>query len=89
MKCKFVFIFLAIILLWFSGLGYIVSSQVASAVNTADSWRWGMRVTPMLGFVIVLLISLFLKDPQRGQSEGAKVVQTTSWIADLKALCCQ
>ena len=66
----------------FSGLGYIMSSQVALATG---SWRWGLRVTPGFGYLCVLLIVLVLKDPQRGQSEGINM-RTTSWWSDLKYL---
>ena len=36
-----------------SGLGYIVGSETAKAMG---SWHWGLRVTPCLGVVAVLLI---------------------------------
>ena len=37
----------------------------------ANDWRWGLRVTPVLGVVAVLAIVFILEDPPRGQSEGA------------------
>ncbi|XP_057372887.1 protein spinster-like [Daphnia carinata] len=63
-----------------SGLGYIIFAEVATA---ADDWRWGLRVTPVFGFITVVLILLFLQDPPRGQSEGSRM-KTTSWMNDLK-----
>lgn len=67
----------------FSGLGYIVGSETAAL---AGSWQWGLRVTPALGFIAVLLIVLVLRDPERGQSEGSEHMQPTSWSEDLKDL---
>jgi hypothetical protein len=46
-----------------SGLGYIVGSTVAHA--TGD-WRWGLRVTPCLNIVALVLMAIFLVDPKRG-----------------------
>ncbi|KAI9560815.1 hypothetical protein GHT06_011767 [Daphnia sinensis] len=63
-----------------SGLGYIIFAEVATA---AGDWRWGLRVTPVFGFITVVLILLFLQDPPRGQSEGSRM-KTTSWMDDLK-----
>ena len=47
--------------------------------------RWGLRITPIAGFVSVLLIIFFLRDPPRGESEGSKL-KATSWLEDLKYL---
>lgn len=61
---------------------YIVGSETAKALG---SWRWALRVTPALGlFAVVLLV--FLKEPQRGQSEGSHNMAVTSYREDLKAL---
>ncbi|XP_017839195.1 protein spinster isoform X2 [Drosophila busckii] len=65
-----------------SGLGYIVGSKTA---HFANNWRWALRVTPVLGIAAVVLI-LMLKDPKRGQSEGATNVVATSYCEDIKDL---
>ncbi|XP_031353210.1 protein spinster isoform X3 [Photinus pyralis] len=64
-----------------SGLGYIVGSETAKALG---AWQWGLRVTPILGAVAVVLIMFVLKDPDRGESEGAHHLCTTSWVEDIK-----
>lgn len=51
-----------------SGMGYIVGSNVASALN---DWRWALRVTPPLGFICIILLILVVKEPKRGGAEGA------------------
>ena len=51
-----------------TGLGYIVGSEVASV---ASDWRWGLRVTPFLGILAIIGLVFFLRDPPRGESEGA------------------
>ncbi|XP_055687110.1 protein spinster isoform X2 [Lutzomyia longipalpis] len=63
-----------------SGLGYIIGSEMASLMG---SWRWALRVTPILGAIAVVLIWLF-KEPQRGQSEGSHNLAVTSYREDLK-----
>merc|ERR1719461_1458753 len=65
-----------------TGLGYIVGSEVATAT---DDWRWGLRVTPIMGAVAVLLIIFLLVDPERGAADGSRL-KPTSPISDLKAL---
>ncbi|XP_076269936.1 lysolipid transporter protein spinster isoform X2 [Rhynchophorus ferrugineus] len=64
-----------------SGLGYIVGSETA---KMAGSWHWALRVTPGLGVIAVVLIVFFLKEPERGASEGSGHMESTSWIEDLK-----
>lgn len=66
-----------------SGLGYIVGSKAAEA---AGAWQWALRVTPVLGVVAVILISIVLFDPPRGHSEGTHQLQATSWSQDISAL---
>ncbi|XP_006819050.1 protein spinster homolog 1-like [Saccoglossus kowalevskii] len=66
-----------------SGLGYVVGSEVAHA---AGSWQWGLRITPVLGVVSLILIVGVLKEPQRGQSDTGHTVRATSYLQDLKAL---
>jgi hypothetical protein len=76
--CLFIYVFI-----FCSGLGYIVGSGTA---NLCGSWRWGLRVTPIMGIVAVLLISFVMHDPVRGMNEGSQLRPTT-WINDLKELC--
>jgi len=46
------------------------------------SWNWGLRVTPILSMISVLLIALAMRDPPRGLSEGSRLV-STSWQKDI------
>lgn len=62
---------------------YIVGSETASAF---DSWRYALRVTPVLGVIAVGLL-FFCIEPQRGQSEGSHNMVATSYTQDLQALC--
>lgn len=66
-----------------TGLGYIVGAEVA---DHAADWRWGLRVTPFLGVVALVLILFFLVDPPRGESEGAHLAPAVNPKTDLKAL---
>lgn len=50
-----------------SGLGFLVGNL---ALNLGD-WRWICRITPAIGLVATLLL-FFLKEPVRGQSDGAR-----------------
>ncbi|CAH2980901.1 unnamed protein product [Chilo suppressalis] len=65
-----------------SGMGYIVGS-VAGGV--AGDWRWGLRVTPVLGAVAVALVALAMKDPERGAAEDSHMT-ATSYSDDLRSL---
>ncbi|XP_025194819.1 protein spinster isoform X1 [Melanaphis sacchari] len=67
-----------------SGLGYIVGSETARVLG---SWHWGLRVTPALGMLAVLLIMFVMEEPERGQSEGYSHLTTTSWSEDINLLC--
>lgn len=51
-----------------SGLGYIVGSNIAAYFN---DWRWALRFTPPLGFVCVILLIFFVREPKRGGAEGS------------------
>ena len=42
----------------------MVGSTVASL--TGD-WRWGLRVTPILNLVALILMVVFMVDPERGK----------------------
>ncbi|XP_057372609.1 protein spinster-like [Daphnia carinata] len=65
-----------------SGLGFIVGAAMASAFG---SWQWGLRVTPFLGLIAVLLIIFIVQEPPRGEAEGSKLSATSYWD-DLKYL---
>jgi len=66
-----------------SGLGYIVGSETAKLFG---SWQWGLRATPVLGILAVVLILLVLTDPPRGESEGHGDLQANSYSEDLSYL---
>lgn len=68
-----------------SGLGYIIGAQTAQLLG---SWRWALRVTPVLGALAIVLIYL-TKDPERGESEGTHNMEVTSYKEDLKGLLIQ
>lgn len=65
-----------------SGLGYMVGSYVSL---WAGSWQWGVRVTPFIGIVCVMLIVFLLEEPVRGESEHAHL-RKSSFIEDVKYL---
>ncbi|KAF1748922.1 hypothetical protein GCK72_025389 [Caenorhabditis remanei] len=70
-----------------SGLGYIISSNVAEATG---SWQWGVRVTGAAGVIALLALIFLVYEPERGAAdklEGKTAVrQTTSYLKDLKIL---
>jgi len=66
-----------------SGLGYVVGSETA---QLAGDWRYGLRVTPVLGLVAVILILFYMMDPPRGESEGHGDLKATTYTEDLRAL---
>lgn len=52
------------------------------------SWHWSLRLTPALGVASVILILCFLKEPQRGESEGTQTnASHRTWTEDLWLLC--
>jgi Na+/melibiose symporter-like transporter len=62
----------------------IISTGVASCFG---DWRWGLRVTPFMGLVSILLIIFFMIDPERGLSDGAQTMAPSeSWKTDVKEL---
>lgn len=76
-----------------SGLGYIVGTEVAAVFD--HQWQWGLRVTPIIGAVCVLMCIFVVHEPKRGAIErgenphsvsASDVHNTTSWWADLKYL---
>ena len=51
--------------------------------EVTGDWKWGLRITPILSFGSLALVILFLKDPPRGESEGANLAANTSWKKDV------
>ncbi|CAJ0950233.1 unnamed protein product, partial [Mesorhabditis belari] len=51
-----------------SGIGYMVGSQLARQLG---GWQWGMRLTPLFGVASVILIVLFVFEPERGLNESS------------------
>ncbi|KAJ8681342.1 hypothetical protein QAD02_017129 [Eretmocerus hayati] len=66
-----------------SGLGYIIGGETA---RLTGCWRWGLRITPILGIVAIVLIILLVRDPARGEKEGGAHLSITSWSDDVHAL---
>lgn len=70
----------------YSGLGYIIGAEVTNLLSDShgsEAWRWGLRVTPVMGFLALFLILCFLQEPPRGESEGGQHLQSTSFLEDL------
>ncbi|XP_072325267.1 protein spinster homolog 1-like isoform X2 [Scyliorhinus torazame] len=69
-----------------SGLGYMLGSGV---MKLSGDWHWSMRVTPCVGFLVLLFLIFFVPDPPRGASEDHtdSPSSRTSWREDLKCLC--
>ncbi len=67
-----------------SGLGYVVGAETAKLAG--GDWRWGLRVTPILGLLAVFLILCCMVDPPRGESEGHGDLKATSYAKDLRSL---
>ncbi|VDK65437.1 unnamed protein product, partial [Anisakis simplex] len=73
-----------------SGVGYMVGSTLASAFG---GWEWGVRFTPILGVVCLILIIFIIEEPKRGQAELAinqkseTSLVSTSYLKDMSALC--
>ncbi|EPB70531.1 transporter, major facilitator family protein [Ancylostoma ceylanicum] len=71
-----------------SGLGFIVGSNVAALTG---HWTWGVRVTAIFGILCLVMIIVFIEEPERGGAErlkgeiAAAVVNTSYWD-DIKAL---
>ncbi|XP_042858688.1 protein spinster-like [Penaeus japonicus] len=69
-----------------SGLGYIIGAEVTNLMegtHGSEAWRWGLRVTPVMGFLALFLILFCLQEPPRGESEGGQHLQSTSFLEDL------
>lgn len=48
-------------------------------------WKWGLRVTPALGVIAILLLFI-IRDPARGEKEGGSHISSSSWLGDVKAI---
>ncbi|KAG0698160.1 Protein spinster [Chionoecetes opilio] len=72
------------------GLGYIVGAEVTEIAKVSatdfEAWRWGLRVTPVMGLLALVLILLLVRDPPRGSSEGGQHLQSTSFTSDIAYL---
>lgn len=68
---------------YFSGLGYITGGETA---RVTSQWQWGLRVTPALGIVAILLLLFVVRDPIRGEREGGVHLTSTAWSYDIKEL---
>ena len=66
-----------------SGLGFVVGGEMA---RTLGHWSWGLRLTPILGLVGIILILFIVVDPPRGESEYYEELKTSSYRDDLKSL---
>ncbi|XP_014259012.1 protein spinster isoform X3 [Cimex lectularius] len=66
-----------------SGLGYITG---ASGYSLFGNWRFGLRFTPCLGLIAVLLIIFVMSDPPRGEIEGRGSLQAGNYYKDVKSL---
>uniref|UniRef100_A0A1I7XIX2 MFS domain-containing protein n=1 Tax=Heterorhabditis bacteriophora TaxID=37862 RepID=A0A1I7XIX2_HETBA len=71
-----------------SGMGFMVGSTIASLFG---AWQWGVRITAILGVICLMLIIVFIEEPERGKAEREKgeitaEIVATSYLEDLKAL---
>lgn len=67
-----------------SGLGYIIGDQVVALIG---EWQWALRITPVLGFISVLVTLVYVKDPPRGEADGGVTFEHSTLTADLLDLC--
>ena len=65
-------------------MGYVVGAK--TTLLAGGDWRWGLRVTPILGTVAVFLILFLMTDPPRGESEGHGELKPTTYAQDIKCL---
>lgn len=80
---RFAHIFCTRILCGFSGLGYITGGETA---RITGHWQWGLRITPVLGVIAILLLLTVVKNPVRGEREGGVHLTSTTWWHDIKQL---
>ena len=60
-------------------------SCIPGTYRAAEDWRWGLRVTPIMGALAVFLIIFLMTDPERGAADGSRL-KPTSPVSDVKAL---
>ncbi|KAI1729537.1 major facilitator superfamily domain-containing protein [Ditylenchus destructor] len=65
-----------------SGLGYIVG---ASVTYWTGYWQWGLRVTPIIGIIFLIIIVFAFEDPVRGHADHAHL-RKTSYKEDVLSL---
>ncbi|KYN05586.1 PREDICTED: protein spinster isoform X1 [Cyphomyrmex costatus] len=66
-----------------SGLGYITGGETT---RITGQWQWGLRITPVLGIIAILLLLFVVRDPIRGEREGGVHLTSTTWSYDIKQL---
>ncbi|XP_014606058.1 PREDICTED: protein spinster isoform X3 [Polistes canadensis] len=66
-----------------SGMGYIIGGEMSKVTG---SWQWGLRVTPVLGIIAIILLLIGVREPVRGEREGGMHITNTAWLQDVKAL---
>lgn len=66
-----------------SGMGYIVGAYMCKFFG---AWQYALRVTPLLGVISVVALALFLKEPERGESEQAMDEDHSTLYEDVKYL---
>ncbi|VDM37317.1 unnamed protein product [Toxocara canis] len=72
-----------------SGFGYMFGSLMNSLLN---SWVWGLRFTPILGVICLILIVSTIREPQRGEAEAATgattvdLIEKSSYCSDIISL---
>jgi len=72
-----------------SGLGYMIGAEtatIATNMGAEEGWRWGLRVTPVMGLIAVILIMWVMQQPSRGEVEGGAHLAATSFASDLRYL---
>ncbi len=67
-------------------IGSLVPTIVESHFEVVEAWRWGLRVTPVMGLLAVILILVLLPEPSRGEIEGGQHLEATSFCSDVKYL---
>uniref|UniRef100_A0AAF5DCM1 MFS domain-containing protein n=1 Tax=Strongyloides stercoralis TaxID=6248 RepID=A0AAF5DCM1_STRER len=65
-----------------SGLGYISGSYISLATG---HWQWGIRTTPILGILCLIIVYFYMEDPERGSSEHVHLRNST-YMEDIKYL---
>lgn len=68
-----------------SFLGVLLGSLIGGYVGAQFGWRWAFVAAGLLGLPLVLL-TLTLRDPPRGRSDGAAVGEAATFRTTLKTL---